>query len=274
MELKAYKMDGLGNDFLIIDRRKNPVSITKKKIIELGKRNNIGFDQLILLNKIDPKASNYIPITIFNSDGDEVEACGNGSRCVVKLICDEKKIEHTAIVAGGRVLKGQKISKDSVRILMGKPTFDWQEIPLSKNIDHKNINIKVGSIDLKNGFALNVGNPHIIFFVDDCFKYDLKKIGPLIEKNELFPKKINVTFAQVKDNVNILVNVWERGAGLTKACGTAACATTVAAFEKKIASNNTNIHFKEGFLKIEYDRIISMTGPVSGAKEININKTF
>jgi diaminopimelate epimerase len=270
MEFKAFKMDGLGNDFVIIDRRKNPISIVKEKIIELGKRDNIGFDQLIFLDEIDPQAPNYIPITIFNSDGEEVEACGNGSRCVAKLICDEKKIEHTAVLAGDRVLKAQKISENSIRIVMGDPIFSWQKIPLSKNIDCKNINLKIGNEELKDGYALNVGNPHIVFFVEDCYKYNLKKIGPLIENHELFPEKINVTFAQIKDSSNIWVNVWERGAGQTKACGTAACATGVVAFEKKIAGNNNNIHFKEGFLNIEYDGIISMTGPVSDIKEIKI----
>ena len=270
MEFKAFKMDGLGNDFVIIDRRKNPISIVKEKIVELGKRDNIGFDQLIFLDEINPQAPNYIPITIFNSDGEEVEACGNGSRCVAKLICDEKKIEHAAVLAGNRVLKAQKISENSVRIVMGDPIFSWQKIPLSKNIDHKKISLKIDDNELKDGFALNVGNPHIIFFVEDCFKYDLKKIGPLVENNDLFPEKINLTFAQVKDSSNILVNVWERGAGLTKACGTAACATGVAAFEKKLTDNKINIHFKEGFLNIEYDGNISMTGPVSNIKEITI----
>ena len=270
MDIKAFKMDGLGNDFVIIDRRKNPISINKEKIIQLGKRDNIGFDQLIFLDEIDPQAPNYIPITIFNSDGEEVEACGNGSRCVAKLVCDEKKIEHTAVLAGDRVLKAQKISENSIRIVMGDPIFSWQKIPLSKNIDCKNINLKIGNEELKDGYALNVGNPHIVFFVEDCYKYNLKKIGPLIENHELFPEKINVTFAQIKDGSNIWVNVWERGAGQTKACGTAACATGVVAFEKKIAGNNNNIHFKEGFLNIEYDGIISMTGPVSDIKEIKI----
>ncbi len=270
MEFKAFKMDGLGNDFLIIDRRKNPISIVKEKIVELGKRGNIGFDQLIFLDEINPEAPNYIPITIFNSDGEEVEACGNGSRCVAKLICDEKKIEHTAVLAGNRVLKAQKISENSVRIVMGDPIFNWQKIPLSKNIDCKNINLKIGNEEFKDGYALNVGNPHIVFFVEDCNKYNLKQIGPLIENHQLFPERINVTFAQIKDSTNILINVWERGAGQTKACGTAACATGVVAFEKKIAGNNNNIHFKEGFLNIEYDGIISMTGPVSDIKEIKI----
>ena len=113
--------------------------------------------------------------------------------------------------------------------------------------------------------------PSVIMVIkEDCFKYDLKKIGPLVENNDLFPEKINLTFAQVKDSSNILVNVWERGAGLTKACGTAACATGVAAFEKKLTDNKINIHFKEGFLNIEYNKLISMTGPVSDIKEIII----
>ena len=133
MEFKAYKMDGLGNDFVIIDRRKNSISITKEKIIELGKRNNVGFDQLIFLDEIDPQAPNYIPITIFNSDGEEVEACGNGSRCVAKLICDEKKIEHAAVLAGNRVLKAQKISENNIKIMMGDTIFNWKNIPFESS---------------------------------------------------------------------------------------------------------------------------------------------
>ena len=271
MDIKAFKMDGLGNNFLIIDRRKKSISIDKNKIIELGKRDNIGFDQLIFIDEIDNEDPSYNPITIFNSDGQKVEACGNGSRCVAKILCDEEKKEGAVIVTTNRILKAKKISENSIRLAMGEPIFDWKKIPLSKDINHKKINLKVDDLEFKDGFAVNVGNPHIVFFVDDCFKYDLRKIGPLIENHELFPEKVNVTFAQVKDTKNILVNVWERGAGLTKACGTAACATGVVAFEKKLTGNNTNIHFRDGFLNIKYNGIISMTGPVSNIKEININ---
>ena len=271
MDIKAFKMDGLGNNFLIIDRRKKSISIDKNKIIELGKRDNIGFDQLIFIDEIDNDAPSYNPITIFNSDGQKVEACGNGSRCVAKILCDEEKKEGAVIVTTNRILKAKKISENSIRLAMGEPIFDWKKIPLSKDINHKKINLKVNDLEFKDGFAVNVGNPHIVFFVDDCLKYDLRKIGPLIENHELFPEKVNVTFAQVKDTKNILVNVWERGAGLTKACGTAACATGVVAFEKKLTGNNTNIHFRDGFLNIKYNGIISMTGPVSNIKEININ---
>ena len=270
MEIKAFKMDGLGNDFLIVDRRKDNISISKEKIIELGKRDSVGFDQLIFIDKIDQKTPEYNPITIFNSDGEEVEACGNGSRCIAKILCDEEKKKDAVIVTSNRILKAQKISENSVRLAMGEPIFEWKKIPLSENINHKNINLKVEGIELKAGYALNVGNPHIVFFVEDCFKYELKKIGPLIENHEMFPKKVNVTLAQIKDMKNILVNVWERGAGLTRACGTAACATAVVAYEKKFTDNITNIHFKDGSLNIQYNGLISMTGPVSEIEEIKI----
>ena len=248
MDINAFKMDGLGNDFIIIDRRKNPISINKEKIIELGRRDNIGFDQLIFIDQINNDAKDHNPITIFNSDGLEVEACGNGSRCVAKILCDEQKKDEIKIITSNR----------------------WKKIPLSKDVDHKNINLKINHMELKEGFAVNVGNPHVVFFVKDCFKYNLKEIGPIIENHELFPEKVNVTFAQIKDAKNILVNVWERGAGLTKACGTAACATGVVAFEKKLSGNNTNIHFKEGFLNIEYNGSISMTGPVSDIEKVRL----
>ena len=267
MEIKAFKMDGLGNDFVIIDRKENPISISKEKIIELGKRDNIGFDQMIFFDE-DRITPNHASITIFNSDGEEVDACGNGSRCVAKILCDKTKKEVAVIVTSNNILKAQKISENNIRLAMGKPSFEWKKIPLSESIDYKKINLNIDGIELKDGFALNVGNPHIVFFVEDCFKYDLKKIGPLIENHKLFPEKMNVTFAQKKDATNILVNVWERGAGLTKACGTAACATGVVAFEKNLSGVSTNIHFKEGFLNIEYDVDISMTGPVSDIKEI------
>ena len=187
-----------------------------------------------------------------------------------KLYVIKKKTAAAVIETSNRILKAQKISDNSIRLAMGEPIFDWKKIPLSENIDHKKINLNIDGIELKEGFALNIGNPHIVFFVENCFKYDLKKIGPLIENHKLFPEKINVTFAERKSANNISVNVWERGAGLTKACGTAACATGVVAFEKSLAGNSTNIHFKEGFLNIEYDTNISMTGPVSDIKEIKI----
>ena len=265
--LDVYRMNGLGNEFLIIDRRKKFISLEKEQIISLSLKNESKFDQLIFIEK---ENKDSVPITIFNADGKEVSACGNGSRCVSFLISKEKNIKSINLMTSERLLKTEVVSQEKVKINMGKPAFEWNKIPLKEKANTKNISVKVDDEIFSEGFALNIGNPHIVFFVDDCFKYNLKQIGPLIENHELFPEKINVTFAQIKDGNNILVNVWERGAGLTKACGTAACATGVVAFEKKIAGNNNNIYFKEGFLNIEYDGIISMTGPVSDIKEIKI----
>ena len=268
MELNAYKMDGLGNDFIIIDRRENPISLTKEKIIKLGSRDNIGFDQMIFIDKGE---EDTFPIKIFNSDGGEVSACGNGARCVAYLLGKKLNIKEIKLKTNNRILNAKLVGNLQVKLEMGKPLFDYTDIPLSKKINSANITLEIGNREFTDGFCVNIGNPHIVFFIDDCFKYNLKEIGPLIENHELFPEKINVTFAQIKESNNILVNVWERGAGLTKACGTAACATGVAAFEKKISGNNNNIHFKGGYLNVEYDRVISMTGPVSEIKELRIN---
>ena len=265
--IDAYKMDGLGNDFLIIDRRANIINLKKEKIIELGSRNKVGFDQLIFIEK---EIDDISPISIFNSDGDEISACGNGSRCVAYLLGKEKGIKNITLKTNERFLKAEIVKDCYVKIDMGKPIFEWNKIPLIRNLDHKNINIDLGNYKFEDGYCLNVGNPHVVFFVENCFKFDLKEIGPKIENYEIFPEKCNVTFAQVNDKNNIDVNVWERGAGLTKACGTAACATVVASNLKGLSNNKVNINFKEGLLNLEFNKNIFMTGPVSKIKKINI----
>ena len=271
--ITAFRMDGLGNDFLIIDRREKNIHFSKEKIIELGDRKKIGFDQIIFLEK---EENNTTPILIFNSDGNEVAACGNGTRCVSYLLGKEKNLNNILLKTTERTLDTEIVGNLTVRVNMGKPLFDWTQIPLSKKLDHKNINIEI--TDAKNnkfneGFALNVGNPHLIFFVKNCFDFNLRELGPKLEHNELFPEQCNVTLAQVVDKNNITVNVWERGAGLTKACGTAACATAVASFLKNLTERNCNIKFKEGILNINFDenKNIYMTGPVSDIKKIDIN---
>ena len=268
--IEAYKMNGLGNDFLIIDRRGNFIDLNKKKIVELSEKNQVSFDQVIYIDKEINKLS---PITIFNSDGNEVTACGNGSRCVAYFLGMEKKINNVSIKTKERILEAQIIDKQTVKINMGKPIFEWDKIPIAKNLNPKNINLSIDNEKFIDGFALNVGNPHIIFFVKDCFDINLKKIGPKIENNQLFPEKCNVTFAQIDNKNNITVNVWERGAGLTKACGTAACATIVASYMKGLTNNNVNIKFREGVLNIKFDKSqnIFMTGPVSEIKKIKFN---
>jgi len=271
--ISAFKMDGLGNDFLIIDRRITNIHLSKEKIIELTDRKKISFDQIIFLEK---EIKNQTPITIFNSDGNEVAACGNGSRCVGYLLGKEKNSNNVLLKTTERTLAAEIVGDLMVKINMGKPLFGWKQIPLSKELDHKKINIKI--IDKNNnkyneGFALNVGNPHIIFFVKNCFDFYLKKLGPELENHPLFPEKCNVTLAQVIDKNNITVNVWERGAGLTKACGTAACAAAISGYLKNLTDRKCNIIFKQGILNINFDQDenIFMTGPVSEVKKIEIN---
>jgi diaminopimelate epimerase len=271
--INAFRMNGLGNNFIIVDRRKNITNISKEKIIDLGNRvsfhRNIGFDQIIFIEKEINKA---FPITIFNSDGSEVSACGNGSRCIAYFLSKDLNTKTIKLKTSNRFLNAKIIGDSNVRLEMGRPVFDWNKIPLIKESDHNNITLNIDGKIFTNGFCLNVGNPHIIFFVKDCFKYDLKILGPKIENHELFPEKINVTFAQVNDKNNITVNVWERGAGLTKACGTAACATAVASSIKKLTKNDINIKFKEGSLNIKIDESLNifMTGPVSDIRHTKL----
>ena len=271
--INAFRMNGLGNNFIIVDRRKESINISKKKIIELGNRisfhRNIEFDQIIFIEEEINKA---FPITIFNSDGSEVSACGNGSRCIAYFLGKDLNTKTIKLKTRNRFLNAKIIDDSNVQLEMGKPIFDWDKIPLIKKLDHDNITLNIDGKILVNGFCLNVGNPHLVFFVKDCFEYDLKTLGPKIENHELFPEKINVTFAQIKDRNNITVNVWERGAGLTKACGTAACATAVASSYKKLTESDINIKFKEGSLNIKIDESlnISMTGAVSDIKHTKL----
>ena len=180
-----------------------------------------------------------------------------------------KKIK---LKTNNRVLNAKIVGDLQVELEMGKPLFSFEDIPLSKTINPADVSLKINDKTFSNGFCVNVGNPHIIFFVKNCFEYDLKVLGPKIENYNLFPEKTNVTFAQVMDRNNINVNVWERGAGLTKACGTAACATAVAGKNNKLVENKVAIKFKEGILNIVLDEKnnIFMSGPVSEIKNIKV----
>ena len=202
--IKAFRMDGLGNKFIIVDRRKDFVNISKEKIIHLGKlqsfHRDIGFDQLIFIEK---EVDNAFPITIFNSDGSEISACGNGSRCIAYLLGKDLNTKEVKLKTNNRLLNAKIVGDLEVELSMGKPIFEWNKIPLSKNLDHSNITLNIENKVFTDGFCLNVGNPHIIFFVKDCFEHDLKILGPKIENNELFPERTNVTFAQVNDRKNI-----------------------------------------------------------------------
>ena len=272
MDIKAFKMDGLGNDFVIIDNRQRITELSKEQIVKICDRNFIGCDQLILIEN-DNNAD--AQLKFFNSDGGESGACGNGTRCVADLISKEKNKKTITLTTQSGNLKSVILGNNLVTTEIGGAKTKWNEIPLSEELNTLNLNIKID--DIKNnehygGTAINVGNPHVIFFVDEIESFDIKKIGPQIENHKIFPEKCNVTIAKVIDKNLIKVKVWERGAGLTKACGTAACATAFAGKLKNLTENNTDIEFVNGKLSIFIDEknSIHMKGPVSDIKEISI----
>lgn len=272
MEFSAYKMDGLGNDFVIIDNRSKPIILNNEQILKICDRKFIGCDQLIFINtheKSDAK------IDFFNSDGSTSGACGNGTRCVADLLSKENGKKNISLVTSEGELKSDIIGDNLVETGIGFGKTNWNEIPLAKNVNTKNLQIEILDNDNKShigGTAISVGNPHVIFFVRDLEKFNIEKIGPTIENHELFPERCNVTIGQVINEKLIKVKVWERGAGLTKACGTAACATAFAGLIHNISSNQVDIEFKTGNLtiSIDQDNFIKMKGPVSDIKKIDI----
>ena len=273
MDIKAFKMDGLGNDFVIIDQRNHNYNLTKDQIIKICDRSFIGCDQLIYIQKSDKKDAG---LEFYNSDGSISGACGNGTRCVADLISKENSDKEIILWTSSGALKSKILGNNLVETEIGIPKTNWNEIPLNKNLDTKNLNIKIidkNNIEHIGGTSVNVGNPHVVFFVDNIEDYDLKKIGPQIENHNYFPEKCNVTLAKVISRKLIRIKVWVRGAGLTKACGTAACATVVAANINGLVDKTTDIEFELGKLSISIDQnnSIHMKGPVSDIKNIEIN---
>ena len=272
MEFKAFKMDGLGNDFVIIDQRHDQFELTKDQIKKICDRNFIGCDQLIFIKK---NGKIDAGMEFYNSDGSTSGACGNGTRCVAYLLSKEMNKDKIILETKSGNLESKILGEKLVETKIGLAKTKWDEIPLSRELNTSNLNYKI--IDKNNkehfgGTAVNVGNPHIVFFINNIEDYNLEKIGPEIEKDKLFPEKCNVTLAKIINENHINVKVWERGAGLTKACGTAACATAYAAKINGKIKNKTEIEFELGKLLIFIDEIenISMSGPVSNINQIDI----
>lgn len=251
-------MHGLGNDFVIIDARtpdlSDSLTMPPAKASAIANRHNgIGCDQLIILRPSD-KAD--VRMEIYNADGGEVEACGNATRCVVKLLGDGISIETE-----GGMLSGQ-VTDEGAIVDMGHPRFDWDSIPLAYAMD--TLHMPVGWEDLHNPAAVNVGNPHVIFFVEDSDAVKLDRLGPMIEVDPLFPERINVNVAHI-ENGDLHLRVWERGVGLTRACGTGACATAVAAMKRGLVQSPVKVHLPGGMLILSWQEggSILMQGPTS-----------
>ena len=273
MEFKALKMDGLGNDFVIIDQRQKNIALSKDQIIKICDRDFIGCDQLIYIKNSDNADAE---LEFYNSDGSGSDACGNGTRCVAYLLSKEKNKKNISLQVGSKQLNSKLLDDGQVETIIGVPKTDWKEIPLSENLDTKNLGLSIKDNNNKEtvgGIGINVGNPHAIFFVNEIENFSIEKIGPEIENHKLFPERCNFTLAQKINKNHYRVKVWERGAGLTKACGTAACATAVAANLQNLKNSRTEIEFSLGKLIISIDenKQIHMKGPVSTIKEIDIN---
>ncbi|GGD89670.1 diaminopimelate epimerase [Tsuneonella deserti] len=257
MRVPFIKMHGLGNDFVVLDARTDPLPpLTGKIAAALADRQTgIGCDQVIVL---EPSAHADFRMRIFNPDGSEVEACGNASRAVALLHGRLARVE----TAGGVVTV--EPASGGARIDMGAPRFDWDAIPLAYPID--TASMPVAWEGLEQPAAVNVGNPHVIFFVPEVDTVPLDRLGPLIENDPLFPERVNVNVAQVTGPRSIKLRVWERGAGLTRACGTGACATAIAAMRRGlVAGRGATVTLPGGPLEIEWmdSGRIAMTGPAT-----------
>ena len=241
MVRRFHKMHGLGNDFVIFDARAGAIEMNEARARAIAdRRTGIGCDQLILL---EPSEAADVRMRIFNADGGEVEACGNAARCVALLEGGETRIETRGGVIGGAAEAG------AATVEMGEPRFGWDEIPLAYPVD--TAAMPVGWEALQNPMAVNVGNPHIIFFVEDADGVELERLGPEIEGDPIFPQRVNVNVASVERDT-LKLRVWERGAGLTRACGTGACATAVAAIKRKLVSSPVEVRLPGGSLLIRW----------------------
>ena len=273
MNFKAFKMDGLGNDFVIIDNRTDEIKLSSDQIIKICNRSFIGCDQLIIMNHSEESDADLI---FYNSDGSESGACGNGTRCVAYLISEENNKKEIILRTKSGVLNSKILDKNLVETVIGIAKTEWEEIPISQKMDTKNLNLKIvdkNKNEYFGGTAVNVGNPHAIFFVDKLENFNLEDIGTNLETNKLFPDRCNITLAEIKDSKKIFVKVWERGAGLTKACGSAACATAFASKINGLTGNEVDIEFELGNLSISINKnnSIKMKGAVSNIKSIEIN---
>ena len=260
------KMNGLGNDFVIVDGRESGQRFSTRAVQKIGDRvSGVGFDQMIVMER--PAPGSDVFMRIYNADGSEISACGNATRCVAALLAEELGRPGVIIETRAGLLMAT-VTDDFVTVDMGKPKFDWDQIPLAEEFaDTTGIELQLGPIDapiLHTPSVVNVGNPHAIFWVSDVDSYDLGRFGPLLENHPIFPERANIELAQVISPDRIKVRVWERGVGLTRACGTGACAVAVAAVRKGLANRRVTIELPGGPLEIDWrssDDHILMTGP-------------
>jgi diaminopimelate epimerase len=263
------KMNGLGNEIVVVDMRPQTGAISVEEARQIGQPGGVPYDQLMALHPPRlPGTDAYV--RIYNRDGSESAACGNGMRCITDLLFKETGKRDLAFETAAGVLNCWKEDAPRVSTVdMGQPRFAWNEIPLAEPFrDTRAIELQVGPLDkpiLHSPSALSMGNPHAIFWVENIDAFDLGKIGPLLEHHPMFPERANISLAQICSRERILLRTWERGAGLTKACGSAACAAAVAAARLRRTGRKVTVSLPGGDLQIEWrerDDHVLMTGPV------------
>lgn len=268
MSRPFLKMNGLGNDFVVVEARETPFAPSAEEVRAIADRERgIGCDQLVSLEPSTNGAD--VRVRFWNADGEEVGACGNGSRCVGWLVMEATGRDEAVLEVGERILRTRRAGDRLVSVDMGEPGLDWTQIPLEEPMDTRGIELQVGPIDaplLHTPGCVSMGNPHVVFFVDDIETAPVREVGPMIEHHRLFPEGVNVGFAEVKARDHIRLRVWERGAGLTKACGTGACAALVACARRGLTDRVARLELDGGDLTIEWresDGHVIMTGPAS-----------
>ncbi len=259
------KMHGLGNDFAVFDARQGGVALDSGLARALADRKTgIGCDQVIVIGR--PKGAGAdAAMRIFNADGGEVESCGNAARCVARWLMDEKDATAVRILTQGGLLDCRDAEGGRVSVDMGAPQFDWDKIPLAEPADTNGFDLDVAGRGYRVS-AVSVGNPHAVVFVDDVEQVALAEIGPQFEHHKMFPARTNTEFVQVLSRAKLRMRVWERGAGITRACGTGACAAAVAAHRRDLAARKLEVVLDGGTLAIEWrasDDHIVMTGPTT-----------
>jgi diaminopimelate epimerase len=262
------KMNGLGNEIVVVDMRCSAAAISAADARAAAKPAGAPYDQLMALYAPRTPGTDAF-VRIYNNDGSESGACGNGMRCIADLVAKESGKDAVTFETQAGVINCWQAAPGVFTVDMGAPRFRWDEIPLAEKFDTRAIELQIGPIDnpvLHSPSAVNMGNPHAIFWVDDVNAHDLERFGPLLENHPIFPERANITLAAVKMREHIVIRTWERGAGLTKACGSAACATAVAAARLGRAGRKVTVTLPGGDLAIEWrerDDHVLMTGPVA-----------
>ncbi|MGE0717267.1 MAG: diaminopimelate epimerase [Alphaproteobacteria bacterium] len=263
--LPFVKMHGLGNDFVVIDARSGAPAIGDALARVIADRHTgVGCDQLIVIEPAKSSVADAF-MRIRNPDGGEAQACGNATRCVARLLMDERNADHVVIETVAGLLDAEAVEGGRIAVDMGPARLDWREIPLAQACDTLHVPVAVGP--LSDPVATSMGNPHATFFVPDVAAVAVADLGPVLERHPMFPERANIGFAEVQSRRRIRLRMWERAAGITLACGSGACAALVAAARRGLTERRAEVVLDGGTLEIEWlkDGHVLMTGPIATA---------